>query len=229
MDSTLISIESVDKMLEYALEKKLSGVELENALKEIDDLMKKGMGGKSTLSETVPARFNLVAKLGVTITEKDFKEMEKVVYESVCSQLLSVLKNLQAEGFEFNVAVVSGGPKEFVETSAKKVEEEIGKKVTTRFNIVKSCATGFDYENSSLEDGKLKAVESISNDPAKLIMVGDGSTDLAVYENGKADYFIGAGWIDQRPVIFDKEDNVPHFQKCNDLSKLEDILKTILK
>lgn len=219
MDSCLIPLESLDKLVEEEARTQLGleGEALEAFMKRIEAITNQAMEGDSGLTETIPARIAAAKDLGVIIKQEHFKTFAETL--EPCDGIREVLDNLQ-EAFRGKAklvyAIVSGGPSECVGAVGTQLGIHIGKgnKIIVEEGIV-------NVEDSDIVNAKDPIIAHIKTSLASLagaIHIGDGTTDLEVQE---ASQVIKAEWSEPRPGLRKQFPNTPVAQ---DMKQLEDFI-----
>lgn len=238
MDSTLLSIETLDRIIETALRRSSGEKGAEAAMAAVEEQMAKGMSGTATLSETIPARITIAKEHGAIVTSADFQHVIGHINDHITPAIRDALAALCSATTNENtrIVVVSGGPQECVDEAVKRLQQHItaqmGISVPTFLGIGNKIVITeegeFDTEMSVIKDGKVETIGTIVNNPTKTIMIGDGATDVAVYDEGAADYFIAYGaWV-KRPVLFDREEDAPRYQKVTQHKQFAEALTKAL-
>lgn len=222
MDSTLLSMECLDTVIEAALSAQLHPDAIAAAMEEVDREMDKGMAGASPLSHTIPARIAIAKRVGAPVTKEHFNLVAQMVPSSLTPGILTALRSIIAKhSVDIEISVVSGGPDVCVQAATTALQEAlkdldssqevtitgIGNKILVDENGV------FDSANSRINNSKKDVVRALTEASDYVVMLGDGATDIEVFDTGVAGYFIAIGvWV-QRPILFDRPENRPYFTK----------------
>jgi len=112
MDNTLLSIDCLDTVVETALGSKLIPDAVTKAMIKVRRETKKGMVGKSKLSETIPARLNIAKNLGAPVLHEHFEIVAHIVINTLTEILVNSLKHELSTLKEnpITITIVSGGP-----------------------------------------------------------------------------------------------------------------------
>ena len=229
MDSTLLSIESLDTLIGSVLRDNLDSKTLKKARKEINSEMLRGMENGAPLSETIPNRIAIANSYGLKFSSSMLSDFAENCIQYIDKEMLSKIKKLSSKYQITKIAIVSSGVKEYVNVLQKFLIKEFNEKIEIVASGNTLCFTEngeYDLKMSNIEAGKIDAVKRIT-EAAGAIMIGDGSSDLAVFESGAAEYFIGYGVHTKRDVIFKKESNSPFFQKASNSADLSENLEKI--
>ncbi len=212
VDSTVISEESLEILAEILLQKTPFKKQKE-VFFEIEKITNLGMEGKITLQESVEQRMALLPN----VNEKDIQKSLEICEQRLTQGIKELIKKLQKQGHE--IFVVSGGPDFLIKPLAKKLG--IKKRKSSFFALDKNGK--YEPKKSKIQNSKTEAIkELMPNKKRKIIMIGDGATDLATLDE-IADFFIGYIEHAQREIII----NNASFLAKN-THDLEKIIKQIL-
>lgn len=224
MDSTLLSMECLDSVIETAMSAQLHPDAIADAMKEVEAEMDKGMAGAATIEETIPARIEIAKRLGAPVSPEHFEIVAQIVPNSLTQSLVEALRKECSVPTKYpvKVSVVSGGPQICVDAAVSALQSQIlgfdGSEISFLGigNKISVTEDGdFDQLNSQIKSSKVATIQNIIGNPAHSIMVGDGSTDVEVYDSGAAHYFIAIGLWQRRDVLFDRPDNRPYYRKVD--------------
>ncbi len=163
-DSTLSAIEGVDELA------RLAGPEI---FQKVEDLTHQAMNGEIAIEEIFSKRLDLIQptlQQCAQIGDLYLKHIEPTAKETVAK--------LQADGWE--VIIISGGFSACIEPLAQELNIERIEAVPLHFHDNGTYA-GFDAEYPTTRNGgKPELLSKIKKDqsPDRLIMVGDGVSDL---------------------------------------------------
>lgn len=237
MDSTLLSMECLDAVIETALSAQLEPDAIADAMKSVDEQMILGMEGGATLDITIPARIHIARDLGAPVRMEHFEIVAHMVSSTLTQSVIDALayECSISESGSVRVSIVSGGPQICVDAAVAQLKQTIAKidghpvhfeGIGNQIYVTEDGS--FDTERSIIRNSKVEVVRSLGSNPAQTIMIGDGSTDFEVYEKGAAFYFIAIGFWVARPYLFDKAENPPLFQKVKEHSQFAEALHTAL-
>jgi phosphoserine phosphatase SerB len=194
VDSTLLSVESLDFAVEIALKAAEDGAERTQQLKDLTD---RGMAG------ALDFRTSLEQRIAIAGLNRDSVETAR---EALRQHLTPGMAELigQLKKRKTQIAAVSGGFIDLIEPVLNDLGLEAGDIRANKFVFTDDSVTGFDRDNPlSRSSGKsqvVKALKTVSN--ARLaVMVGDGMTDFEAFAEGGADSFIGFGGVKERPSV----------------------------
>ncbi|HBI16860.1 MAG: 3-phosphoglycerate dehydrogenase [Candidatus Moranbacteria bacterium GW2011_GWF2_34_56] len=180
-DSTLVKIETLDKLAELALAENENKDEIVEEIKRITEM---GMNGEITFPESLERRISLIN------THKDIVEsLARLIKEELSD---SVLDNLDFFMKNRNdIFIISGGFKDLIFPTAEILGVYPKNILANDFVFDENgVLAGVDKENlMAKENGKVNQLKEL-NLSGELIMVGDGWTDYQVREFGVADKFI---------------------------------------
>lgn len=236
MDSTLLSIETLDRIIETALRRSLGEDAVGSAMKTVEAEMAKGMDGSATLLETIPARIAIAKQQGAPVRREDFDHVVSRVQHTVTQEIVDTLSRAYSSETPLRVIIVSGGPQEAVDETVQVLQGRISEASGTEVRafegygnkIVVTESGDFDSTQSEIHAAKTEVLEPLQLDPAKTLMIGDGATDMQVYDAGVAKYFVAyGGWV-QRTKLFDRPENVPLYQKVAQHKQFSDALDAVI-
>ncbi|CAI7750345.1 unnamed protein product [Closterium sp. NIES-54] len=120
-----------------------------------------------------------------------------------------LVRRLKARGTE--VYLISGGFRQMIEPVAALLDIPVTNIFANRllFEEGSGAYSGFDAnEPTSRSGGKARAIVQLKQEHGfkRLVMVGDGATDLEARQPGGADMFIGYGGIQVRKVVAAESD-----------------------
>lgn len=187
-DSTVVTKESLDEVIALALK---NHPQKEKLTAQVEAITNQGINGELDFKQSVEARLAVC-------------ELNRCQFEAVGKKLKSCLTPGMADLFawlktqSWEVYIVSGG----MWPSVWPVAESLGLKRTNVFaNGLRwdehDQVTGPDPSNLLHTNyGKTPVIEWLSdtrNLPRPLVLVGDGSNDLAAFKAGAVEHFIGFG------------------------------------
>ncbi|MCG9880121.1 MAG: HAD-IB family phosphatase [Bacteroidia bacterium] len=179
-DSTFTQVEAMEELAEISL---AGNPELDIVLEKIKQLTDLAMDGKMPFGKSLKARIALLSAKKYHI-QMLVKRLRLRVSKSF-SQNKQFFKNNKG-----NIYIVSGGFKEFIVPIVKSYHIDADHVFANTFTYdKKGNIIGADEGNYlSQEQGKVKFMKSLNLD-GKKVFVGDGFTDLEVYEHGLANQF----------------------------------------
>ena len=204
-DSTLVTKESLDMVIESALAEAEHKDELVAKVNEITDL---GMEGKLNFTNSLTERFAVVP-----FSRGHFEEVGEVLRAHITPGMTELFAEMAKEGV--SAFIISGGFRE----SILPVAHELGvseDRVFTNTVIYDAAGAvvGIDTENVCYTDeGKAPVIEHIKKTfdlAGEFVMVGDGANDLKSYELGAATDFCGFVANAKRDVIVERAPHVAH-------------------
>jgi D-3-phosphoglycerate dehydrogenase len=179
-DSTFTKVEALDELGEISLK---DHPEKDQILKQIADLTNLGMEGKSSFSENLRKRIDLL--------QANKRHLDPLILRLKTKVSDSIRRNAHFfPEFSSQVFIVSSGFREFIEP----IVTEFGIKTENIYantfeydqhgNIV-----GFDKSNVLSQDkGKIEQLKKMKLD-GEVYVIGDGYTDYEIKEAGLADKF----------------------------------------
>jgi phosphoserine phosphatase len=193
VDSTLLSVESLDFAVERALSDIPDGAERARALSALTD---RGMAGELDFRSSLEQRIAIAG-----LTQNSVADAREALRGRLTPGIADLLEGLRNRGAQ--VAAVSGG---FVDLIGPALGDlGIGQPNANRFVFDPVGAViDFDRDNPlSRSGGKAEVVAALKarTQARRAIMVGDGMTDFEAYAGGAADHFIGFGGVVARQAV----------------------------
>ncbi|MEQ8404054.1 MAG: HAD-IB family phosphatase [Oceanicaulis sp.] len=194
VDSTLLSVESLDFAVERALKAAPDGTERTNRLKAITD---RGMAGALDFRASLEQRLEIAA-----LTRAQVADAAEALRGRQTEGMAGLIERLRKKYCD--IAAVSGGFIDLVEPVLKDMGLAPGEMRANRFVFDEDRVAGFDRANPlSRSGGKanvVKGLKTLTGRPLA-VMIGDGMTDYEAFAKGAADSFIGFGAVaDRKPV-----------------------------
>ncbi|MEI6588110.1 MAG: HAD-IB family phosphatase [Candidatus Moraniibacteriota bacterium] len=180
-DSTLVKVETLDKLAEKALE---NNIDCEKILCEIKNITELGMVGEITFPESLSRRIALIRTDRKTVAEVA-KTFEQEISSSVLANLDFFEKNKE------DIFIITGGFEDLIFPTTDKLGIERDHVLANRFVFnEKGFLTGVD-KNSLLANvnGKSNQIKALGLQ-GEIVIVGDGWTDFEVRRSGVANKFI---------------------------------------
>jgi D-3-phosphoglycerate dehydrogenase len=204
-DSTFTKVEALDELGEIALK---DHPEKNKILQEITDLTNAGMEGKSSFSESLKKRIDLL--------QANQRHLAPLIDKLKTKVSDSIKRNRHFfEEYADNVLIVSSGFREFIEP----IVTEYGiKKENIYANTFTTDTTGnivgFDSDNVlSRDKGKIEQLKKL-NLNGEIYVIGDGYTDYEIKEAGLADKFYAFTENVSRNAVLEKAEFIaPSFDE----------------
>ena len=196
VDSTLLSVESLDFAVERALADAPDGAERARALSTLTD---RGMAGELDFRSSLEQRIAISG-----LTQASVADAREALRAHLTPGMAGLLKRLRGQGA--HVAVVSGG---FVDLIAPALGDLGIKELSANRFIFDSAGAVIDFDRGnplSRSGGKAEVVAALKahTQARRSVMVGDGMTDFEAYAGGAADAFIGFGGVVRRQAVMAK-------------------------
>ena len=195
VDSTLLSVESLDFAVARALASQPGGKARADELAAITD---KGMAGALDFRQSLEQRIAIAG-----LTRQDIMPASVALTELITPGMFELTGALREKGH--GVFAVSGGFLELLGPALATLGFMPGDVRANRFTFDEAgVVTGFDRDNPlSRSGGKAVAVRALKSltDASTAVMVGDGRTDFEAFADGAADAFIGFGGIVRREPV----------------------------
>ena len=176
-DSTIIEGESLEMAILSALENYPQS-ESEKILTKISAITNDGMNGKISPLESLKKRLDLVP-----INENHIKKAALLCKEEIIEGMEKLISKFQNK--KVAIYIASGAPLKCIIPTAEKLKI---KKENIR-------ASNFVFENGKLQlenltKDKIDMVKSLNIKASESVMIGDGFTDLEIWQKGLVKEFI---------------------------------------
>lgn len=192
-DSTLIKIESLDELLIEGLKKNKKT----DLIPEIEKITNLGMEGAISLQESIQKRLALAE-----LHQADIQIFQQRVAEEITPLMPALIAWLKKQNHRIYIA--SGGFLDCILPVAEKLEID----PQNCFGNIYLCdqagkVIGVDLNNPLVKNtGKTEILKKLkSKHQGKIVMVGDGISDLIPWQEKIADYFLGFGVNKKRVII----------------------------
>lgn len=184
-DSTLSSIEGIDELA------RLAG---EEAFNEVEALTHAAMNGEVNIDEVFAKRLAIISP-----STKDVDIVAQQYIDTVEPTAKETLNFLVENGW--TPVILSGGFKVIIEPLAEFLGIDRVEAVPLNFNDDGSYHSFDDTYPTTYNGGKPEIIEKLKAEfsPSKVIMVGDGISDLETKDN--VDLFIGYGGYTPREKV----------------------------
>lgn len=182
-DSTLVTIETLDKLANIAL---AGAPDRDAQVAAIEDITRQGMLGEIGFGESLSRR---LAELPITATH--VQDVQRMLLDAVSPTFAKHTEWLA--GHRANTWIISGGFRECIVPVAEHLGIDPSHILanTLLWSEDGSHVIGYDSDNPlAHDDGKIAAVRELRLNPDRTIMIGDGMTDYAVRGVGLASSFI---------------------------------------
>ncbi|WP_353567877.1 HAD-IB family phosphatase [Haloferula sargassicola] len=197
-DSTLSTIEGIDE---------LARAQGDAVFREVEALTNAAMNGEIPLAEVFPRRMAIIRP-----SKAVADQIAQLYVETLSPGIEGVITRLQAENW--TVVILSGGFKPLIEPLAKRLAIEHVEAVPLHFDDEGNYA-GYDADYPTTRNGgKPDIIRDwrASTHAAKVVMVGDGISDLESRE--ACDFFIGYGGVVERKAVREGADH--YIRKMSD-------------
>ena len=211
-DSTIISCESLEKILEKKLANR------PEILGKIKKITEGGIRGKIPFSESLAQRLKLAAP-----TRKDAIEFGEEAIKWLTPGIEALISDLKREGID--IWMISGGIQESL--------EPVGKKLGIPGNQVQGVKLLWDAEGSfsgideedPFSQSKFSGVQKLAtNWNSPIIGIGDSMSDYHLYEKGAVSHFILFTQHFRCQEVLEKG-----ALEAKDISQLRKLIKEIIK
>ena len=212
LDSTLISTESLELALEKNLQK-LPEKRRAQISKEIAKITAAGMNGEISPLESLRQRISLVK-----LTPENLKEIAENLPRELFPGAQNLVEKYRARGAE--IFIVSGAPEIFVFAIADFLQ-------IPRENC-RGCCFEFSSDGNlnfaKIAPDKVSLFDGLKFRDGKKIMIGDGATDLEIFEKNLVDEFVAFAGAARREKVCARAKFV-----AESFADLEKILKNLEK
>ncbi|MEM9444045.1 MAG: HAD-IB family phosphatase [Verrucomicrobiota bacterium] len=184
-DSTLSAIEGVDELARF---------KGQSVFKQVESLTNQAMNGQISVEEVFGKRLEMIRP-----TEDECLKIGKKYIERVEPTALYTIHSARKNGW--TPIIISGGFVPVIKPLAEYLNIETIQAVPLHFDN-QGNYKGFDSHYPSTRDGgKIEMIKKIKavKHPEKIIMVGDGNSDLET--QSEVDLFVGFGGFVQRPKV----------------------------
>lgn len=191
VDSTIISRESLMDMVLLAAG---ASAELEQELAEITNA---GMNGEITFEESLKRRFAIAP-----ITKTHMETVTQKMLGEVTHGMHEFIEALKKDGHD--VWMLTAGIRDMMLPLAKKLGIPEHQVLANEAEWNGDTLSHFKPGPMLRTEGKAEIIRKLRKDgriDGTVIMVGDGSSDLAVFTEGVADDFYGFGEHAVRPTV----------------------------
>jgi len=218
-DSTLVGVESLDELIRISLEE-LPPEASAKILKNITAITDAGMEGRIDLSESLSLRL-----AATRIQRKHLEKLQIVLTHSITSGIGAIMQSLQRNGCP--IFVISGA----IDVCVLPVTKMLGipddcvfanMAIFDSAGLLTAIAPGMLVSSR----GKIDCITMLRKSnriPGKVIMIGDGMSDLLPYREGVADDFVGIGIHRVRESV---QKEAPHY--CTAITELHTLILSLL-
>jgi len=193
-DSTLVPLETLD----YAAAEALAGQsDREGRLAEIAALTEAGMSGAMDYSESLSRRVALAG-----LTREICERLAADIANRIPPEIEALFSALRAGGAE--IAIVSGGLRPLLAQAAKRLGVSDDALYCNDPIWEDKSVVGVDAAVPLSRNGGKREIAARLKARApdrRVVMVGDGATDLEARAPGAADWMIGYGGVKARDVM----------------------------
>ncbi|MDR1499333.1 MAG: HAD-IB family phosphatase [Rickettsiales bacterium] len=223
-DSTFVSYESLALMVEIALKKHPKKRKISLRWEAIGNInMKSEIDFKSSLKMKIEA-------LRGVLTEEHLTRVGKILEKEISPDIVKIVK--LAKNTNKKVISVSNSFKFCMKEVMKKYGVEIYF-ANKHFTDKKGFVIGYDETNPMANnDGKSNVIRFLKNvgiimPEDKIMMIGDGMSDLKVYQDGLCDYFMDFSINKNRKLKKHKAEDDKNFFICRKSEDVDAVLKVI--
>lgn len=194
-DSTVVTKESLDEVLAYALS---DNPNKEQLVRDIEAITNRGMNGEIGLNESVQLRLAVVP-----LFKTQVQQVGAMLAQHVTQGMPELFAWLQTH--DVSTYIVSGGFSDAIVPTATLLNVPEAQVITNRFTYdTTGKVTGADPSTIIWKnEGKAAVVRHVLSQFESPVsaLIGDGSNDLAAYTQGAVQYFCGFGAHAVRPKV----------------------------
>lgn len=199
-DSTVVQVEALDELAKIALEK---APDRQERLEKIRELTNLAMSGKIGFKDALAQRLALFAA-----NRQQIDELIALLKSKVTPSFREYAATLQDE--TAGVYIVSGGFKDYIVPVVAEFGIEADRVLANDFVWDGDTITGCDTTNPlSGNSGKVKVLRDLSL-MGRIVIVGDGFSDLEVAKAGAAHQFVAMTENVARPEVIREVEHVAH-------------------
>lgn len=204
-DSTLVSLETLDEIISLSLRENHDPKKTQTLMQEIRQITDMGMNGEIDFRTSVKKRLKKSS-----VSRRHLEIICRKITASITPGLQSVIKEIKSENCD--VFILSGALHDCVIPVAKKLGIPM-KKVFANQPVFDANGnlTGIKKTELASGEGKTLCIKKLKKSGlirGKIIIIGDGISDLDPYRRGVVDDFIGFGIHKRRKIV---ETEAPHF------------------
>lgn len=184
-DSTIISTETLEFLFQEA------GAN-QDTLEQISAITDKGMDGSISFEESLKSRLDLL-----TLNESQLQTASEKLVGYISESFLAVLPGL----LQHNTYVISGGFQQVLEVVLEPLGISRDHLYGNRLFFKNGELVGYDTESPlASSGGKVNLAKSLDL-VGTTVVIGDGATDKAIFDEGVADSFIYYSEHVDRPAV----------------------------
>ncbi len=223
-DSTFVDGESINMMIDLALKNYIRKKDVYSKLAVLSDLC---MKSEISFKDNFKMKLEIVKQ---ALKEEHLLKVAAILKEKVSPDIVKILD--KAKELNKKVIVVSNSFKIIMKDIMKKYGIEIyfaNKHETDKDSFI----VGFDETNPMANDnGKENVIKFLKNmniiqPDEKIIMIGDGMSDLFVYKNHASDYFLNFAINKNRKLKKHRVDGDENFIICRKPEQIDEFIKLI--
>ena len=196
LDSTLLDCESLELAIALAIENE-SPAERKKILRQIESITNAGMAGEIPPIESLRQRFAVARP-----QKKHFQKVVPTLSARLLPGMVRLVRRLQ-QG-EWGIFIVSGAPRIFVESIGRFLQIPAKNLVGCEFEF----SPQLDF--SKVAKDKLELLEALPAFGRESVAVGDGATDLQLWQSGLVGHFVAFAKVAARANVIAKAPHVAH-------------------
>lgn len=204
VDSTIIRRESLQDMVSLALESVEDAEKRAMTEQELISITNAGMNGEIDFAEALKRRLALAP-----VTKAHMNSVTTMMLEEITEGMQDFIQSLREAGH--GTWILTAGIREMMLPLAKKLGIPPSQVLANEPVWIAGRLQDFEPGPLLRTDGKGTVVRSLRASGAasgRVIMIGDGMSDLGVFTSGAADDFFGYG---EHAVRKNVKDKAPHF------------------
>lgn len=204
VDSTIIRRESLQDMVSLALENVEDAEKRAMTEQELISITNAGMNGEIDFAEALKRRLALAP-----VTKAHMNSVTTMMLEEITEGMQDFIQSLREAGH--STWLLTAGIREMMLPLAKKLGIPPSQVLANEPVWIAGRLQDFEPGPLLRTDGKGTVVRSLRASgaaPGRVIMIGDGMSDLGVFTSGAADDFYGFG---EHAIRKNVKDKAPHF------------------
>lgn len=204
VDSTIITRESLEDMIALSIADEKDQTVKDALLAKLTAITNAGMNGEIDFEESLRKRLALAP-----VTKKHMEAITRRMLDEITEGMEDFIHELQATGH--TAWLLTAGIREMMLPLAEKLRIPQERVIPNDPLWIDGTLAGVKPSPLLTTKGKaeiLRAMKDEKKIDGRIIMIGDGASDLTTFTSGVADDFYGFGAHAVRPTV---QKNAPHF------------------
>lgn len=215
VDSTIITRESLEDMIALSIADEKNAGRKESLLQELKAITNAGMNGEIDFAESLPKRLALAP-----VTKDHMNTVTTRMLSEITEGMEAFLHALQQRGHQ--TWMLTAGIREMMIPLAKKLNILPQQVIANDPVWTNGRLTGVEPSPLLSTGGKaeiLRTMKEVKAVEGRIIMIGDGASDLYTFTSGVVDDFYGFG---EHAVRSNVQKHAPHF--CHSVAEIREYL-----